>query len=356
MAGKTHISIRHIAKVYPDGTKALHDINLDIMEGEIVVLLGPSGCGKSTLLRTIGGLEQKSGGEIYFYDKEISNVPVEKRNVGFVFQNYALFPTMTVRKNIAFGLQLKKVDKREIEQRVDSLLEMMDLVEHAEKTPKQLSGGQQQRVAIARVLAIEPDVLLLDEPLTALDAKLKEYLRIELSVMLRELGLTTIYVTHDQIEAMAIADRIAVMNHGVIEQVDTPKEIYASPKTEFVVDFIGRINHLKGTVRSSSQGVRVELGVMDVPVPQDYGKREGEQAVVYLRPEDIALMRPDTEITETDLVLQGTVDQCIFMGDCCQVVAKVQDYELFFQVDNVSTFKHGSPIKIRVNTEKLIVL
>jgi len=326
------------------------------MEGEIVVLLGPSGCGKSTLLRTIGGLEEKSGGEIYFYDKEISSVPVEKRSCGFVFQNYALFPTMTVRKNIAFGLQLRKMEKSEIERRVDSLLEMMGLAEYAEKKPKQLSGGQQQRVAIARVLAIEPDVLLLDEPLTALDAKLKEYLRIELSVMLRELGLTTIYVTHDQIEAMAIADRIAVMNCGVIEQVDTPKNIYATPKTEFVVDFIGRINHLKGTVRRASHGLNVDLGFMEVPIPTDYGKGEGDDAVVYLRPEDVALMRPNTETTEEDKVVEGTVEQCIFMGDCYQVVAKVRDYELYFRVNNVTTFKHGSPISIKINADKLIVL
>ena len=196
MTDKTHVSIRHINKVYGDGTHALRDICLDVREGEILVLLGSSGCGKSTLLRTIGGLEKKTSGEIYFYDQEISSVPVEKRNVGFVFQNYALFPTMTVRQNIAFGLKLRKLPREQIEQKVQQLLDMMDLNPYAGKKPGQLSGGQQQRVAIARVLAIEPKVLLMDEPLTALDAKLKEYLRIQLGKQLRQFGITTIYVTH----------------------------------------------------------------------------------------------------------------------------------------------------------------
>ena len=198
MTEKTHVSIRHINKIYSDGTHALRDICLDVREGEILVLLGSSGCGKFTLLRTIGGLEKKTSGEIYFYDQEITSVPVEKRNVGFVFQNYALFPTMTIRQNIAFGLKLRKMPKEQIDQKVQQLLDMMDLNPYADKKPGQLSGGQQQRVAIARVLAIEPKVLLMDEPLTALDAKLKEYLRIELGKQLRQFGITTIYVTHDQ--------------------------------------------------------------------------------------------------------------------------------------------------------------
>lgn len=356
MAKKTHISIRHIAKVFPDGTKALSDINLEIAEGEIVVLLGPSGCGKSTLLRTIGGLEEKSGGEIYFYDKEISKVPVEKRNVGFVFQNYALFPTMTVRKNIAFGLQLRRLDKHEINRRVDKLLEMMELTAHADKKPKQLSGGQQQRVAIARVLAIQPDVLLLDEPLTALDAKLKEHLRGELALMLRRLGITTIYVTHDQLEAMAIADRIAIMNHGVIEQVGTPEQIYSSPKTEFVVEFIGRINHLKGIVESRENTPVVNLGFVTLPIPGAEAKAVGEEVIVYLRPEDVTLGRDETKIGHNYQVVHAVVEQCVFMGGCCQVVVKIGECEIFFEADNLMKVKAGDVIRIGINTEKLIML
>lgn len=351
---KNHISIKHISKVYPDGTKALHDINLDIAEGEIIVLLGPSGCGKSTLLRTIGGLEEKSGGDIYFYDKEISRVPVEQRNVGFVFQNYALFPTMTVRDNIAFGLKLRKVDKAEIDRRINSLLEMMELVEHADKKPRQLSGGQQQRVAIARVLAIEPEVLLLDEPLTALDAKLKEYLRVELGQMLRKLGITAIYVTHDQLEAMSIADRIAIMNRGVIEQIDTPERIYSHPKTDFVADFIGRINRVQGKVESGQGGLTVNLGFITLPMPADTDKRVGEKVNVYLRPEDIELVRNET--SEPAHVVEVTVQQCIFMGDCCQLVARAGEVEVFFEIPNDVRISTGESVQVKIDVEKLIIL
>ena len=271
MTDKTHVSIRHINKVYGDGTHALRDICLDVREGEILVLLGSSGCGKSTLLRTIGGLEKKTSGEIYFYDQEISSVPVEKRNVGFVFQNYALFPTMTVRQNIAFGLKLRKLPREQIEQKVQQLLDMMDLNPYAGKKPGQLSGGQQQRVAIARVLAIEPKVLLMDEPLTALDAKLKEYLRIQLGKQLRQFGITTIYVTHDQLEAMALADRIAIMNGGIIEQVDTPAAIYSRPQTDFVAQFIGKINQLPGTVHKRGDQTVVDTGFVHLPLPGQPG-------------------------------------------------------------------------------------
>lgn len=354
MTRKTHISIKHISKVFPDGTRALHDINLDIAEGEILVLLGPSGCGKSTLLRTIGGLEQKSGGDIYFYNKEVSQVPVEDRNVGFVFQNYALFPTMTVRENIAFGLKLRKMAKAEISRKVDSLLEMMELVEHAEKKPRQLSGGQQQRVAIARVLAIEPEVLLLDEPLTALDAKLKEYLRVELGQMLRKLGITAIYVTHDQLEAMSIADRIAVMNLGVIEQVDTPERIYSSPKTDFVADFIGRINCVKGKMVSGADGLFVDLGFIQLPAPSGTEKRAGDEVNAYLRPEDIELV--GTKADNSGHIIQAIAEQCIFMGDCYHVVARAGNEEIFFEVPNGARIKIGETVQMKRNAEKLIVL
>jgi len=353
MTDKTHVSIRHIAKVYPDGTKALHDINLEIKEGEIVVLLGPSGCGKSTLLRIIGGLEQKTDGEIYFYDKEISGVPVEKRSVGFVFQNYALFPTMTVRENISFGLRLRKMGKQEIEQRVDSLLEMMDLGPYADKKPRQLSGGQQQRVAIARVLAIEPSVLLLDEPLTALDAKLKEYLRVELGLMLRRLGITTIYVTHDQLEAMAIADRIAIMNEGIIEQVDTPESIYSAPQTEFVAEFIGRINRLKGNIQSTEKGLAVDLGFATLPCPTNYGETQGDEVSIYLRPEDVELVHPYEEIEHA---VGAIVEQSVFMGGYCRITARVGKHMLSFEAANTVKLHAGDLINIRIDTDKLIVL
>lgn len=354
MVTKTHVSIQHLVKVFPDGTKALHDINLEIKEGEIIVLLGPSGCGKSTLLRTIGGLEEKTAGELYFYDHEVSGVPVEKRNVGFVFQNYALFPTMTVRDNVGFGLRLRKIPKAKIAKRVDELLDMMDLKPYADRKPHQLSGGQQQRVAIARVLAIEPNILLLDEPLTALDAKLKEHLRDELALMLRRLGITTIYVTHDQLEAMAIADRIAVMNKGVIEQLDTPEVIYSTPKTEFVAEFIGRINRFTGIIRNASSNPVVDLGFATLPYPERCErKREGEKVSVYLRPEDMGVVDIHDKSEHT---MDAVVVQSVFMGGYCHIVARIGDQEVSF--DAVNSVRPGvdDVIRIEINKDKMIIV
>lgn len=353
MTDKVHVSIRHINKVYDDGTKALEDINLDVYQGEIVVLLGPSGCGKSTLLRTIGGLEKKTSGEIFFHDAEITSVPVEKRNVGFVFQNYALFPTMTVRQNISFGLKLRKMSKASIAERVNHLIDMMDLSEYADKKPQQLSGGQQQRVAIARVLAIEPKVLLLDEPLTALDAKLKEYLRIELGQMLRKLGITAIYVTHDQMEAMALADRIAVMNGGIIEQIDTPEKIYSAPRTEFVAQFIGKINRLNGTIINQGGKLMVDTGFIALPYTGAKPARAGEAATVFLRPEDV---EPVSDGVRGEDVVEARVEQSIFMGGYYQIGATIAGQAVFFEVANIRKLHAGDPIRIRINGAKLIVL
>lgn len=353
MTDKTHVSIQHINKVYGDGTHALKDINLDVKEGEIVVLLGSSGCGKSTLLRTIGGLEKKTSGEIYFYDQEISSVPVEKRNVGFVFQNYALFPTMTVRQNIAFGLKLRKMPASEIEKKVQYLLDLMDLNPYADKKPQQLSGGQQQRVAIARVLAIEPKVLLMDEPLTALDAKLKERLRIELGKLLRQLGITTIYVTHDQMEAMALADRIAIMNKGIIEQIDTPSNIYSMPKTDFVAQFIGKINQIKGTMCIENGKKVVDTGFAKLTYHGNEDYQAGDPVKVYLRLEDMSLAEKGAV---GEGIISAVVTQSVFMGACCQVGAKIGDAEVFFETSNTVKLEKDEKIGIRINESKVIIV
>lgn len=353
MNNNTHVSIRHINKVYADGTHALKDINLDVKEGEILVLLGSSGCGKSTLLRTIGGLEKKTSGEIFFYDTEISETPVEKRNIGFVFQNYALFPTMTVRQNIAFGMKIKKMSKEQINEKLEHLLTMMDLQPYADKKPQQLSGGQQQRVAIARVLAIEPKVLLMDEPLTALDAKLKEHLRIELGKLLRKLGITTIYVTHDQKEAMALADRIAIMNNGVIEQVDTPAAIYSSPRTEFVAKFLGKINQFSGEVRVENGKKMICTEFMTLPLPEGGEYSAGDKVNLYVRLEDMSLADPSQT---GDDIIEATVTQCIFMGSCCQIGAMVGGKEMFFETANTARLTPGDRIKIEIDKDKIIVV
>ncbi len=229
--------------------EALHNINVHVKEGEFFTFLGPSGCGKTTTLRTITGFIEPAGGTVYMQGQDITHVSIEKRNIGIVFQSYALFPTMTVRDNIAFGLKIKRLNKEEIEQKVNAIARKVDLSdEQLQKAVSQLSGGQQQRVAIARALVMEPAIICMDEPLSNLDAKLRVQLRNELKNMQREFGITTIYVTHDQEEALTLSDRIAVFNKGYIEQIGTPNEVYNHSQTEFVANFIGDINPLDGEI------------------------------------------------------------------------------------------------------------
>ncbi len=237
--------------------EALHNINVHVKEGEFFTFLGPSGCGKTTTLRTITGFIEPVSGTVKMQGRDITHVPIEKRNIGIVFQSYALFPTMTVHDNIAFGLKIKKINKDEIEKKVTTIARKVDLSdEQLKKAVSQLSGGQQQRVAIARALVTEPAIICMDEPLSNLDAKLRVQLRNELKKMQREFGITTIYVTHDQEEALTLSDRIAVFNKGYIEQIGTPNEVYNHSKTEFVANFIGDINPLSGAIVK-------ELGLSD---------------------------------------------------------------------------------------------
>ena len=242
------IQLKDIVVRFGDFT-ALHKINVQVNEGEFFTFLGPAGCGKTTTLRTLTGFITPTEGRVYVRDKDITDVPIEKRSIGIVFQSYALFPTMTVYDNIAFGLKIKKLKKPEIDQKVRTIAKKVDLSdEQLAKAVSQLSGGQQQRVAIARALVTEPDIICLDEPLSNLDAKLRVQLREELKKMQREFGITSIYVTHDQEEALTLSDRIAVFNKGVIEQIGTPNDIYNHSATEFVCNFIGDINRLSGPV------------------------------------------------------------------------------------------------------------
>ena len=241
-----------------DDFEALHNINVHVKEGEFFTFLGPSGCGKTTTLRTITGFIEPVSGTVNMQGRDITHVPIEKRNIGIVFQSYALFPTMTVRDNIAFGLKLKKLSKGEIEEKVNTIARKVDLSdEQLAKAVSQLSGGQQQRVAIARALVMEPAIICMDEPLSNLDAKLRVQLRNELKNMQREFGITTIYVTHDQEEALTLSDRIAVFNKGFIEQIGTPNEVYNHSATEFVANFIGDINPLNGRV---VEGMSLDAG------------------------------------------------------------------------------------------------
>ena len=246
----TTIRLVDCAKTFPNGTRALERTTLEMQGGETIVFLGPSGCGKTTLLRVIAGLESPdAGGRVFFDDEDVTGLPIERRNVGMVFQSYALFPNMNVAENIAYGLKVHGADPAQRAKRVDEMLQMMQIAELRDRRITELSGGQRQRVALARAIAVQPRVLLLDEPLTALDALLRERLRIEIDVLLHSLGITAAYVTHDQGEAMAIGDRVAVMNKGAIVQTGTPREIYYKPASSFVADFIGTMNRVRGTLR-----------------------------------------------------------------------------------------------------------
>ena len=306
MNNDTFLSLRHIRKEF-GGFTALQDINLDIRKGEFVCFLGPSGCGKTTLLRIIAGLEVQTSGEVHQGGRDISRLPPALRDYGIVFQSYALFPNLSVADNVAYGLVNRKTPKAEAGKRVSELVKLVGLPGSESKYPSQLSGGQQQRIALARALATSPGLLLLDEPLSALDALERVRLRQEIRALQQKLGVTTIMVTHDQEEALSVADRIVVMNHGLIEQVGTPMEVYREPASPFVADFVGKVNAIP--VRVS--GGEMKFGALCLPC--DGADRE---AKIYLRPEDV-LARP---ITAGDAhVFDATIEKIEFLGSFCHV-------------------------------------
>ena len=252
------ISFRDVVKKYGE-LEVIPELSLDIKKGEFFTLLGPSGCGKTTLLRMVAGFNSIEGGTIHFNERVINQVPPGKRNIGMVFQNYAIFPHLTVKGNVAFGLQNRSIAKAEIQKRVDEILEVVQINEYKDRMPEKLSGGQQQRVALARAIVIKPDVLLMDEPLSNLDAKLRIDMRNAIKEIQKEVGITTIYVTHDQEEAMAVSDRIAVMKSGIIQHMGTPQEIYQRPANIFVATFIGKTNIIAGTLTAGDCGYNLQL-------------------------------------------------------------------------------------------------
>jgi iron(III) transport system ATP-binding protein len=302
-----HLSVRNVGKRFGAFT-ALKDVSLDVAAGEFVCFLGPSGCGKTTLLRAIAGLDRQDEGRIFIGGRDVSNLPPAARDFGIVFQSYALFPNLTVAANIGFGLVNRRSDAAAVKRRVAELLETIGLPEQADKYPVQLSGGQQQRVALARALATSPSLLLLDEPLSALDARVRLRLRDELKALQRRLGITSIMVTHDQDEALGLADRMVVMNQGVIEQVGTPREIYGQPGTAFVADFVGTMNFAPCVATGAD---RVHVGTLDIKLGQPHGLSPGTPGRMGIRPEAVQV---HSHLNGFDNSLMARVDDLGFHG------------------------------------------
>ena len=339
------VIIKDAVKKYGDFT-ALKGVSLDSKEGEFFTLLGPSGCGKTTLLRMIAGFNSIEGGEFYFGDKLINAVPAYKRDIGMVFQNYAIFPHLTVEENVAYGLKARKVPKAQIAPRVKEALELVQIGHLATRKPSELSGGQQQRVALARAFVIEPSVLLMDEPLSNLDAKLRVQMRTVIKKLQRKLGITTIYVTHDQEEALAISDRIAVMKDGVIMQCGTPTEIYAKPQNPFVAGFIGVSNFLDCTMEKGGLvDIKGELKV-NVPVKSSYTG----PAKLSARPEQLFF---------SDTGMPGTVQFSTFLGDYVEYEVQLDDGQSLvvneYTKDTTEVYAAGEKVFLRFDPQRINV-
>ena len=321
MAG---VLLSGVTKKYGDVT-ALHALDLEIEEGEFLTLLGPSGCGKTTTLRLIAGFIRPTSGTICLGDDDVTGVAPQHREIGMVFQDYALFPHMTVRENIAFGLQERRYGKARIGERVDDLLELIRLPDMGDRYPLEVSGGQRQRIAVARAVAYPPRVLLMDEPLGALDLKLRETMQTEIRRIQRELNITTVYVTHDQTEAMNVSDRIAVMNAGVIEQLGTAEEIYERPASRFVADFVGQINLLPATVvGEEGNWVVVDAAGARVRAPKQDSVRQDARVSVGIRPERLIAVKDETAPTGMN-VLDGRIAGRAFAGNLLHVHVDIED-------------------------------
>lgn len=318
-----YLTLENITKVFPargnvGEVTAVHHVDLEIQKGELVTLLGPSGCGKTTTLRMIAGFEFPTTGNIFLDGKEINSLPPHKRDMSMVFQSYAIFPHLTVFENIAYGLNVQRLNKKDIAKRVNRVLELVHLEGYGNRAPGQLSGGQQQRVALARALVMEPKVLLMDEPLSNLDAKLREEMRTEIRRIQKELNITSVYVTHDQIEAMTLSDKIVVMNQGIIEQIGSPIEVYRFPNSRFVADFIGRANFVAGVVQAH-EGHTLAVKSLGQVLNLSNVKREfqtGDEVTLIVRPEMI-------QVKKTGGLFKGNIRRAVYLGDVIEYAVEV---------------------------------
>jgi iron(III) transport system ATP-binding protein len=351
------ITIRGLSKSY-DGVPAVHGVDLDVPPGSLTFLLGPSGCGKSTMLRMIAGFVEPNGGSIRFGDRDVTQLEPERRNAGLVFQNYALWPHMSVAQNVAFGLEVRKMPKADIARRVDECLSLVRMREYAARTPNQLSGGQQQRVALARAIAFRPDVLLLDEPLSNLDAKLRIDMRTEIRRIVDELRMTTIYVTHDRDEALSLADSIVVMRSGVVEQRGAPRELYERPRSRFIAGFLGETNLVEGTIdgtvgADSMAQVRTPLGTLRAFVPEALA--HGSTLMLSIRPEAMSLMRGAAQPAAGTDVISAQITATTYLGAVAHHEVEVGGIRLRVLETNPRVpARPGEPVRLAVSPDQVV--
>ncbi len=341
------IELRSITKRYGQ-IVANDNIQLSIFRGELMTLLGPSGCGKTTALRCITGQIAPDEGRVYIDGTDVTDIPTHRRDLGMVFQNFALFPHMTVHDNVGFPLMIRGLSPTQRREKVLETLRLIRMESYAGHYPRQLSGGQQQRVGLARALVYHPKVLLLDEPLSNLDAKLREEMRFEIRDLISRLGITAVYVTHDQAEALAIADRVAVMNAGRIEQIGTPDDIYECPRSKFVADFIGLSNFLHGEVASVEGGLAtVAVGHLRLVVPAEEGTHKGQDLLVFIRPNDLHLLSADHE--ENENTFAAVVSKLTYLGDKIDYrLVLGENVQLRVQTDGKVRFDVGEPVKVHL--------
>jgi len=355
MPGTAHLSLQNLSKHY-SAVVALKDFDLVVERGELLTLLGPSGCGKTTVLRLVAGFTMPTHGNIRIGDKDVTKVLPNQRGIGMVFQNYALFPHLSIAKNIAFGLEERGFERAQVRKRVAELLDLIRLTGAADRYPAELSGGQQQRVALARAIAYAPQLLLMDEPLGALDLKLREAMQLEIRRIQRELGITTLYVTHDQTEAMRISDRIAIMNSGRISQIGTAAEIYDTPANRFVADFLGKINLFTGNVAAvANDEMRVVSALGDLHLPYREGAIEGGTVTLGLRPDEFKISSAG-ECSGPGI--EGAVVEQSFLGSTVELGVRLADDALILvEVKQpMKPLSRGEPVKVGFQAANIKVL
>jgi iron(III) transport system ATP-binding protein len=353
-----NLTLDHVVKSYGK-LRAVDDLSLEVRDGELLTLLGPSGCGKTTTLRAVSGFVALNSGRIFIGQRNITDIPPERRGIGLVFQNYALWPHMTVFQNLAFGLQLKKLPKQTIRKKIEKSLAMVKLAGYEDRYPRQLSGGQQQRVALARALVLEPDILLLDEPLSNLDALLREQMRFEIAQIHKQAGITSIYVTHDQTEAMVISDRIAVMNQGKVVQIGRPAEIYSAPASKFVAGFMGTTTFIHGKVSGATRERIVVQTDSGLSIQGKGGQlAAGDEVDVAIRPENIRFLTTPADIRKQgkENTFEARVTRASYVGELVDYQLDLKGSLLRAKGETANSLSEGTTIRINIEPEQLSIL